>query len=480
MEASPLQQGRRALSDEPRLSSAALCTSLELLDTSFAPEYTHQCVDTEGFRGHRPLSSRVEKARRRLREEQGTSATEKDPPLPLHASHRNEDTASFELDLRIRLAPSCRSCQVKIYRTPVSPPKSQSHEPPASKKVKFSVDCPSTAEIDTPLMEEEIQNLIAKALPSRTTTELDTVANDYLHEPIGKIVSKYSRSDKSSEASMDFVVSIADGASAEPYHSKVQRLALWFIENADDVDVSSTEGGFWKVAYIFQKHPPEPKYSMVGFVTLFHFSAPFHKPIPGTIVRICQALVLPPYQGQGHGKRLVDCVYDYAHEKFDLDSAGTPLPIVQVNVEDPAPGFVALRNKVDLALLSSHPEWWPATAADVMTHADNDMRPSFVGLTTSEAQDVSAVSKLTPRQVQFVHEALTLRRLHQLVEHEKGGDDEQEDLEKSFRLMVKKRLNREHKEEMGAYPTKDEKKAFLAKLFDEEYARLSVLCKTKR
>jgi hypothetical protein len=35
--------------------------------------------------------------------------------------------------------------------------------------------------------------------------------------------------------------------------------------------------------------------------------------------------------------------------------------------------------------------------------------------------------------------------------------------------MVKKRLNKDHREDMSAYPTKDEKKAYLAKLFDEQY-----------
>ena len=44
-----------------------------------------------------------------------------------------------------------------------------------------------------------------------------------------------------------------------------------------------------------------------------------------------------------------------------------------------------------------------------------------------------------------------------------------EELERLFRLMVKRRLNKEHREDMSSYPTKDEKKVYLAKLFEEEY-----------
>jgi histone acetyltransferase 1 len=71
-------------------------------------------------------------------------------------------------------------------------------------------------------------------------------------------------------------------------------------------------------------------------MTLFHFMAPFHKPNPGIIVRICQALVFPPYQGQGHGKRMMQILYDILHGKFQQKAYGNAVrtPLAQINIEE--------------------------------------------------------------------------------------------------------------------------------------------------
>ena len=44
-------------------------------------------------------------------------------------------------------------------------------------------------------------------------------------------------------------------------------------------------------------------------LALFHFHVPFHKPLPGIIVGIWQAVVLPPYQDQGNGAATVESNY---------------------------------------------------------------------------------------------------------------------------------------------------------------------------
>jgi histone acetyltransferase 1 len=67
-------------------------------------------------------------------------------------------------------------------------------------------------------------------------------------------------------------------------------------------------------------------------MTVFHFLSPFKKPKPGTIARVCQVLILPPYQRVGHGKVLLQQLYDIAHD--------TSNDIVEINVEDPAPVLV--------------------------------------------------------------------------------------------------------------------------------------------
>lgn len=515
------------LSDEPRLSSAALSTTLRLGSTTeevFHPEFTHQCVGpSESFRGHRPFSEFVQRA---WQQQQPTEATQN---VVLHKSHLSHPKAAYECKIDISLAPSCRSCQVHIQRRSIKNMEDRiksvegGDNEPKAKKVKFDPSIKPAPKEEAPLSDQEIQDAISKALPSirhatnkdsdkdNTPTIGDQEGEDYLTEPMGTVVQEYTvpqhketndgeregSSTTNQENNVDndthqFVITVASpaaDASAAAYHTEVQKLASWFIENADDVDVADDQtGGYWKVLYIFQKHRHcssiNCRYSLVGYVTLFHFQAPFHKPTPGIVVRICQALVLPPFQGQGHGKKALQCVYDSVmHQQQAQDQ----IPMVQVNVEDPAPGFVALRNKVDLKFLADHSEWWPVN----YNSSSLDDKEYFSALLDAHATEMSSKAKITARQVQIVNELVKLKALLQLqgrlpVDASNGAPSKSEncksshgELETRFRLMVKKRLNRENREEMNNYPTKEEKKVFLAKLFDQEYQSYLLLVGVK-
>jgi histone acetyltransferase 1 len=536
-----LLSSRTILSDEPRLSSAALCTTLNILNVSFRPEFTHQCVEQEVFRGHRPVSLVVKEEESKLAVV-GTKDDSKDKKAVLHKSHlghedKDDQEVPYELDIQITLAPSGRQAHVAIHRHPILTPTttrptrtntsntSDDDDPPPAKKVKIddaavSSNANETATTDstigayrsatttttTPLSTDEIQQSIANALPT-IVTNAASCRDDYLSEPIGSVLTEYSVTGTmptldQTQKTKTFVLTLADAAAAADYHAQVQKLALWFIENADDVDITHCESGFWKVLYIFEKETvgdddnndnkkkQTTRYSLVGYMTLFHFSAPFHKPEPGILVRICQALVLPPYQGQGHGQRLMmQGVYDMAHGKCGgvaYCSNDDPTTIVQVNVEDPAPAFVALRNKMDLQLLTDHPDWWPLSASNSQKQSTNkptgaDDETFFTALSDADALRTSALAKITPRQVQLVKELQALQAclpplsLSAAANSTTGNNNNNtgEDglLFKRFRLMVKKRLNKEHREDMSAFPTKDEKKAFLTTLFDDEYQR---------
>ena len=322
------------------------CIQLELLGSSFRPEFTHQCFPNEALPGG-------------------------------------------PQEIRVQLAPSGRSCAV------------------SSKRRKLETMA------ETVLSLEQIREHISLALPPIT----DSTADDFLEQPVGDVQKEYSRGSDS------FVVSMASGP--EPYHNLVQPLALWFIETADAVELTSD----WKVCYLWKKHGDD-KFSLVGYVTLFHFSSPFRKPRAGTVVRICQVLLLPPYQRQGHGRVLLECVYDYARSTES---------IVEVNVEDPAPSFTALRNKVDYELYHE--------------------RVGLEALTDERVEALMNETKLTKRQLVLVHE------MNQYRTCSENND------EKEFRLRVKRRLNREHKEELGGLDgDKDAMKALLSKYYEEQVA----------
>lgn len=111
---------------------------------------------------------------------------------------------------------------------------------------------------------------------------------------------------------------------------KFEKIAMWYIETADSIDFSDDR---WQCMFCCRK-TKAAGYSLIGYFTLFTFRNPFQ----GSKLRVCQALMIPPYQGKGIGREMLMCVYRICSSKSD---------VVEVTVEDPAPGYKALRDTVD-------------------------------------------------------------------------------------------------------------------------------------
>ena len=257
------------------------------------------------------------------------------------------------------------------------------------------------------------------------------------------------------------------------YHKAVQKLATWYIESASDIDPAEEEGA-WNVLYLFRKHQNDEHvhnnndddnnqqeqsyyfYSLVGYMTLYHFHSPLRKPVGGTIVRVCQALLLPCYQRMGHGKRMLHTVFDQCRRSTaDDSSGGIHDTIVEVNVEDPAPAFAALRDVVDWERYQESGQTWFREACHDITDIN-----CFAVLKDSEALPITVQALTTTRQIQTVYELDRLQRLQQHLrqteqQHQSSSDndnkqEQREVMEKRFRLMVKQRLNRQNREEIAA------------------------------
>lgn len=343
----------------------------------------------------------------------------------------------------------------------------------------------------------EIRERLKTALPTITDDFISTLKQDYLRRPIGTVLKEYSCATTTAQDKGDqnntFCLSLATGQKAAPYHEQVQRLALLFIETADEVDVADETAGYWKVLYLFQKHSAS-KYSLAGYLTLFHFASPFRKPVAGTVARICQVLLLPPYQRSGHGQVMLQAVADLAHGVYATAPRqqspskkvlkGYAENLVEVNVEDPAPGFTALRNHVDYDRFRQHHscsdgdddegcrEPW-IECLPVTFSASHDPKPNDVltPLTDAQVTEAATRAKITTRQIQIVYELWQLDCLQRhTVAAAKNKDKNMENpqiLEKRYRLAVKKRLNKAHREELGACRNKEEMKAALGELYDE-------------
>eukprot|EP01041_Mallomonas_annulata_P013165 gene13165-27849_t len=210
-----------------------------------------------------------------------------------------------------------------------------------------------------------IINRISPALPE----ELSTTSS----YPPGRIIHSFIQNNISYEIRLANHHDIG----ATELHNSVAKLALWFIETADSINFNDDR---WEVLFILQRnyslqHPTENEnhsentninttttststtiakttstdssdttanmstttttsvsYCCVGYFTLFTFI----NPLVGSRIRVCQALILPPYQRKKLGQHMLLCVYRLAQ---DRDA------VVEVTVEDPAPGFQILRNK---------------------------------------------------------------------------------------------------------------------------------------
>lgn len=223
---------------------------------------------------------------------------------------------------------------------------------------------------------------------------------------------------------------------------RAEKVALWFIETADAVDFSDPR---WEALFLVRRCGAARYFA--GYTTLFTF----HNPLLGSKMRVCQALVLPGQQGRGLGREMLLAVYRLVRDRES---------VVELTVEDPAPGFQRLRDAVDL-------EW--AVREGHVSAATLGALPS--------CEEVARERKITRAQAVFVLEAL---RYVQIVgEHRRAGapgSAQSGAAFKAFRLDVKRRLFKGDKELrlLAAAHMQDE----LTRMFGEELQRFQAVLRT--
>mmetsp|Transcript_2057 Transcript_2057/g.3153 ORF Transcript_2057/g.3153 Transcript_2057/m.3153 type:complete len:202 (-) Transcript_2057:1498-2103(-) len=165
-------------------------------------------------------------------------------------------------------------------------------------------------------------------------------------------------------------------------------------------------------------------------------------------------LTLPQHQRRGHGLEMLKSLYQ------DLVAPD----IVEINVEDPSPNFTALRNRMDYELLQKNID--AVKKNDQSSHcilplkninAADDPLSCFLTLTENETVTAAQIVKITPNQIAIAYEIYKLSILEGVLK----TDTNREEWEKQYRLMVKRRLLRFHKEELGGLKTKEERQQLL-------------------
>lgn len=123
------------------------------------------------------------------------------------------------------------------------------------------------------------------------------------------------------------------------YHRRMQIFTLLFIEGASYIQ---EDEGNWEflVLYEVSGSGSEERRHFVGYTSLYSF---WFYPA-WTRIRLSQFVILPPYQGQGHGAELYMQVVQLAMKREN---------VCELTIEDPSEAFDKLRDTNDIKRLLS-------------------------------------------------------------------------------------------------------------------------------
>ena len=302
---------------------------------------------------------------------------------------------------------------------------------------------------------DDVEGKISSKMAPGWTKNLSTfLKNIKKHEmqPIGELVMNYNLFsdlvDKSTGESVSYSLFRSNFATPglKAFHERLQFFLLFYIESSSYIDSSDP---IWQLLLIYEKRVLQNKifYFIVGYTTVYSF---YSYP-DSTKLRLSQILILPPYQRKGHGKYLLLQVYK---------DAQTNPNVIEVNIEDPSPGFQRLRDSVDLRLCIENGffqqfgvrrkkmslEKWDAKAPMVL--------------------EIKKKLKWTEKQILRCYEIFKLNSV-----------DRDDAIEyKSYRLEIKTRLSHQYREELSVqnYDVGERKKKLqeLYELKEREYLLL--------
>ena len=275
-----------------------------------------------------------------------------------------------------------------------------------------------------------------------------------------------------------------DSPDARGYHDRMSTLAMWLIETASPVDCDDDA---WTVYALYEEAdgagagagaatasaaggggapPPPPaarrRRRFAGYATTYRFITPFRQPRPASL-RLAQLLVLPRFQRQGHGGRLLEAVYADAAAA----GGGAPPPAPpdggylawgggaaaawqgvdahEVTVEAPCEGMSRLRDAHDVAR-ALRTRAFDALGAEWRAHqwaaapARGGRPLPLRDVPAGAMEPARAALRCTLAQAYRAHEALLLASLLAAQPPSAPPPAPGDDAWKPFRLHVKRRL----------------------------------------
>ncbi|OAA69445.1 Histone acetyltransferase type B, catalytic subunit [Cordyceps fumosorosea ARSEF 2679] len=288
-------------------------------------------------------------------------------------------------------------------------------------------------------------------------------------------------------------------------NNRIQLLIPLFIEGGSFINSTpgsdSSETGLpdadrWTLFLLYRKQSSyagseKNSYVFVGYSTVYRFFYFQPPPTPpatpnhdwelpkGNLdlaqlpcrTRLSQFLILPPFQGHGHGARLYKSIFEHYHKHPQTR---------EFTVENPNEAFDELRDACDLKYLRTVPEFAALKLNPSVTVGEKGLIPQLIkGGENLEA--IRTKTKIAPRQFARVLEMHVMSQLPDSVRPRIDPDETapaktaaDRHLERLWQLLVKQRLYRHNRDVLAQFdlPERIEKLGETLLGVELEYARL--------
>ncbi|XP_016150237.1 histone acetyltransferase type B catalytic subunit [Sinocyclocheilus grahami] len=237
-------------------------------------------------------------------------------------------------------------------------------------KVKYTARVTDTFDcVEPDDVEGKIRAIIPAGFCCNTDDFISLLEKEANFKPFGSLLHTYKVHNVEAGEDLTFQIHKVDISCPgfREYNERLQTFLMWFIETASFIDVDDDRWDFFLV----------------------------------------QMLVLPPFQGEGHGAQLLETVHRYYC---------TSAKVQDITAEDPTENYVKLRDFVLVKLCLT-----------LSSFSSEKLSQGFSEEMVSEAREKLKINKKHARRV---YEILRLR----------NTDMSDEEKAREFRLEVKKRL----------------------------------------
>lgn len=377
-------------------------------------------------------------------------------------------------------------------------------------KVSHSKKAPTVGEdepLDIPATLQEGNHLPAIAFQKEADFEESSKHVDEDYTPPGEIYESFEGPDGQYEI---WKGSMTDPA-VQQLNSRVQILVPFFIEggsyicqraDSETADDDFSDADRWTLFFLYKKeksvdNPEKHTYVFVGYSTIYRFywfTNPTPPASPATEwelpkgdqnmseiacrTRLSQFIILPCFQGKGHGAKLYQTIFAHYHKHPQTQ---------EFTVEDPNEAFDDLRDVCDMQFLRNNVPAFKDLRIDTsVAIPKSGPLPKFI-VGGEKLEDIRRETKIAHRQF---YRLLELHLMSQLPESVRPAMIIPDDIaspsaadkhqERLWQLLAKERLYRHNKEQLSQLEVFERKEKLAEVLMTVELGNARILALVDR